>query len=137
MCVCATRTALVACSTFVHFLLFFLGDLFIIYTFTFVYFQGSTNSAISRRLAQPHCGPVRVSKENKMDERQKTGCSSKMGREINLGHPPCTETSPLHSLFYAFIHSLYTPPPPPPTFTPSEKKNVTPSTAIGALPPPT
>lgn len=122
VCVCATRTALVACSTFVHFLLFFLGDLFIIYTFTFVYFQGSTNSAISRRLAQPHCGPVRVSKENKMDERQKTGCSSKMGREINLGHPPCTETSPLHSLFYAFIHSLYTPPPPPPTFTPSEKK---------------
>lgn len=54
----------------------------------------------------PIVGQWECQKKNKMDERQKTGSSSKMGREINLGHPPCTETSPLHSLFYAFIHSL-------------------------------
>jgi hypothetical protein len=45
-------------------------------------------------------------------------------RKINLGHPPCTESSTLHSLFYAF-HSLYT----PPTFTPSKTSHRQPQSA--------
>lgn len=139
MCVCATRTALVACSPFVHFFSF-LWFIYKLHSHLSI-FRDPAAAIPARTQVDPTPSlvgwPNQVAgqwecktkkKERWMDERQKTG---KMGRDekINLGHPPCTESSTLHSLFYAF-HSLYA------THFHS-LKNVTPSTAIGALPPPT